>query len=288
MNEQQLADLFSEQIDRLLAGEPVVSPPAAGNLQELFTLGQQLAQVSFQPSPLAQAAFQSQLVAWFGPANGGLFTAILGTPRLLLLAITGALVGIGAGLGLVTLVGSLFTGTPLFNTNEHLPGPQSTGLPPQTITRPVSSPPPATGRPASATPPGTRPAPTASMGDRLPSAAPSLGDTLPSATPTPTTTVDPAGEDQIGDGSGNGSDSNNNGDDGYSDAGKPQGNVTNPGDHDRGHGNEPDGYDEDNPGNSSGPAHEEREDNGQGNSGGGSRGGGNQSSGSKGGGKKEK
>jgi hypothetical protein len=71
MNEQQLADLFSQQVDPLLRGEPSNLPsPGNEGLQELISLADELSRVQFQASPTAQAAFQSQLENWFGPTSG--------------------------------------------------------------------------------------------------------------------------------------------------------------------------------------------------------------------------
>jgi len=238
MNEQQLADLFSEQLDQILAGKTVAAP--VEELSGLLTLGQQLTQVRFQASPAAQAAFQGQVASWFGSAGG----AGLGLPKGLLMAL---LMAVGTGIGLVALVGSLLSGNLLTNSGGQMPEkslpvlatPVETSLPIET--------PPATSIPA---PPTNESVTTSSEGDTLPSFS-TLGDTVltgtvsatvtrtqdiflvPSVTSTitPTTTMtdnQPTGE------------------------GEDEGGPAVKDDHDRGHGNDPDGVDEDNPGNSSG------------------------------------
>jgi len=76
VNEQQSADFFSEQVGRLLRGEPTLPAPAGDEgLQDILGLANELAEVRFQASPGAQAAFQQQLEGWFGPKHTG------GAPR---------------------------------------------------------------------------------------------------------------------------------------------------------------------------------------------------------------
>lgn len=70
MNEQGLADRFSQQVDHLLGGEPPTVSPGDEGLRELLSLAEELARVGFQASPAAQAAFQGQLERWSGPTNG--------------------------------------------------------------------------------------------------------------------------------------------------------------------------------------------------------------------------
>lgn len=70
MNEQEVADFFSEQVDRMLGGQMPGILPEEGTLQELLTLAEQLAQVEFQASPAGQAAFQNRLATWFSPTQG--------------------------------------------------------------------------------------------------------------------------------------------------------------------------------------------------------------------------
>lgn len=105
MNEQQLADLFSEQLDRLLEGEASTLPPEAGELQELLEIiGQPISQVQFQASPTAQAAFQSQLTGWFGPVNGAIPMTILGLTKAWFVTILITIITVVFGGGLVALV----------------------------------------------------------------------------------------------------------------------------------------------------------------------------------------
>jgi uncharacterized membrane protein YgcG len=105
MNEQQLADLFSEQLDHLLQGEASMLPPEAGELQELLEIiGQPISQVQFQASPTAQAAFQSQLTGWFGPANGGVPMTILGLTKAWFVTILITIITVGLGGGFVALI----------------------------------------------------------------------------------------------------------------------------------------------------------------------------------------
>lgn len=63
MNEQQLADLFSEQIDRILQGETSHVAPDIDDLQELLELGNQILQTKFQVGSAIHAVFQSQLAS---------------------------------------------------------------------------------------------------------------------------------------------------------------------------------------------------------------------------------
>lgn len=105
MNEQQLADLFSEQVDRLLQGETPTLPDEAGEVPELLDLiGQPISKIQFQPSPTAQAAFQSQLTGWFGPLNGGSDMAILGLSKVWFITILISIVTVVIGTGLIAVV----------------------------------------------------------------------------------------------------------------------------------------------------------------------------------------
>ncbi|MBE7555900.1 MAG: hypothetical protein HS126_33015 [Anaerolineales bacterium] len=105
MNEQQLADLFSEQLDRLLAGEAIDLPAEAGDLPELLEIiGQPTTQTHFQASSAVQAAFQSQLVGWFGLANGGTPMAILGLSKIWLISIVIAVITVITGAGIIAVI----------------------------------------------------------------------------------------------------------------------------------------------------------------------------------------
>jgi hypothetical protein len=100
MNEQELADLFSEQLDRMLLGEEVTVPAEAAELNELLSLGQQFSQVQFTAGSAATAAFQGQLTTWFGM---GMSAAGAGIPKSLLIGL------IIAATALTGLVGGLLT-----------------------------------------------------------------------------------------------------------------------------------------------------------------------------------
>jgi hypothetical protein len=270
MNEQQLADLLSEQVDQLLAGQ---SPPdfqGPAELSELLTLGQEMSQLSFQPGPAAQAAFQAQLTGWFGAPGGGLATILPGTPKTWLVSFVAAVTLVGAGLG---LIGLLRSDSPRVETEESIEAPVTvellaTNTPLPTEAKEAAS-------PEATAEPGPPSGNGSTVKDSLPTAAPSLGDTLPTSIPSPEPTVEetdepappspaslPAGSPADGE---------------HSDTDDP---TNSPGDHDRGHGNDPDGVDEDNPGNSSGLP--DQENGGNSNSGGNN----NQGGGNKGGGKK--
>lgn len=312
MNEQQAADLFSAQLDRMLQGQEVVLPADAGDLQELLGLGQQFTQFNFQANPAAQAAFQSQLVSWFGP-NAGRLT-ILGIPKGLFIGLSMAVIMIGTSIGLA-LIAVPFLGDTIFDSQERLV--------PQTTKPPVSAPLEVPELPASSTPEGieqpdadaseasepkvpatpadTIPTTTSSTGDTIPKPSLhdtvpsdpfSLGDTIPSVPPSPTATDDSDAEVEIGE------DESISGDPDSGDTGSTA--PPKDGHDDRGHGNEPDGYDEDNPGKSSGLPDKDGDDLGKGGNQGGSSpgrgneggssggdrgGGGDGNSGDKGGGK---
>ena len=60
MNEQYTADLFSEQLDRVLVGQDPVLASEFGDLEELLSLGEQMSQVNFQPNDAMQPAHRSQ------------------------------------------------------------------------------------------------------------------------------------------------------------------------------------------------------------------------------------
>jgi hypothetical protein len=319
MNEQQAADLFSAQLDRMLQGKEVVLPADAGDLQELLGLGQQFTQFNFQANPAVQATFQSQLVSWFGP-NAGRLT-ILGIPKGLFIALSMAVIMIGTSIGLA-LIAVPFLGDTIFDSQERL-APQTTkppaSAPLEVPELPVSGTPEGVEQPdtdsaevsepeAPPTPGDTIPTTTSSMGDTIPkpslhdsvpSAPFSLGDTIPSVPPSPTATDDgDAGVDIGDDESISGDPDDSTADSGDTDS-DDTGSSAPPkdGSDDRGHGNEPDGYDQDNPGKSGGLPDKDGDDLGKGGSQGGSspgRGnegdssGGDRGGGDKGGGKEGK
>ncbi len=126
MNEFQFADLFSEQIDRMLQGERPEGVSNVDDLQELLELGKHISQTQFQASTATQAAFQSQLTGWFGIANGGSPMTILGLSKAWFISIIVTTVAIVIGGGFIAvIVSTLF----IFGSSSQLPP-----LPPITTT----------------------------------------------------------------------------------------------------------------------------------------------------------
>lgn len=131
MNEQQLADLFSEQLDRLLEDEPTSFPSEAGDLPELLEIIRQpTTQTHFQASTAAQAAFQSQLAGWFGlAANGGTAVTILGLSKVWFITIVIAIITVVAGTGIIAVIATsifIFTGRPVAHVPARTPTAQGT------------------------------------------------------------------------------------------------------------------------------------------------------------------
>jgi hypothetical protein len=271
VNEQQIADVFTQQLDRMLLGQEPALAAEFSDLQELLTLGEQISRVNFQPDAAMQTAFQSQLATWFGSAPNGVAT-LLGSAKIWLLIISTVVV-IGAALGLAGLPGTLFDSSG--SQPDELPIIDAEGLPTvapfstiEAIGLPGPGGPVDTAPPASATP-AIEPTKavstqgdiikptTSSLGDTLPTAPPSLGETLlqPTAVPTATQEVDLTAGETV-----------NGGDRSGQEAGEAPAAGT---DDDRGHGNEPDGYDEENPGVSEGIPDEGGTEPGQGSSSGG-------------------
>ena len=274
-------------------------PPEASDLQQLLTLGQQFAQINFEANPATQAAFQSQLATWFGSKIGH-GTALLGIPKTFI-GLSVVAITVGTGLALA-LVAASFLGIIDFDSNSLLI--PDTAEPPASapLEAPESAPastaenvkpsdletPQATGPPPSATPVNTRSAPPSSLGDTLPGAPSSLGDTIPSTSPSPQDPIPLATSVPITTSNGSIVD---NGDGGNTDSSDTGGDTTKTNPDDKGHGNEPDGYDPDNPGQSSGVPDKTGDDGGSnlgrggggGSSGGGSSGGGSGGSSDKGG-----
>ena len=288
MNEQEWAQLLSEQLDEMLEGEAVDFSTVVDELQGPLQLGQQLATVDFPPSSAAEVAFESQLANWFGPSVGPAFpTTGLTKTGFVNYAIIGL---IGVGLGGLLLLGSLLwsgSGEEVTPAATLLPTKQETMSESPTLGRPIND------NTATVTPMAS---PTTAETVAAPQATTSLGDTIqlkPTTTVSdtlPTTTLTPpadplapatsGSDEQTGDETNADQDvssGDETGDSSETDSGPT-------GDHDRGHGNDADGIDDDNPGNSTGLP-----DNGGGNpspgdfsqgNGGGSSGNGGQSGGS--------
>jgi hypothetical protein len=133
MNKQQLADLFSEQVDHLLHGESTDIPANTEDLQELLDfIGQSTMQNQFQAGPVAQATFQSQLAGWFGLGNGGAPMTILGLSKTWFISIVIVIITLVTGTGIISIIAtSIFvynvSGLPLTPTTE--PTAEPTGEP---------------------------------------------------------------------------------------------------------------------------------------------------------------
>jgi hypothetical protein len=262
MNEQQLADLFSAQIDSMLQGHQPVAPAGVADLQPLLALGQQFSQINFQPGATAQAAFQAQLSAWFGPVNGSVATAAWGLSKTLWLPLMAAAITIGAALGVVLLAslpGSWVDFQQQIAPEATQESPEMPAPDNREATAAPSALPPTNGTVLG----GDMVSPSSSSkGDTLSPTASSLEDTLPSqpvleeSAPLPTSELTPTATAEIAQGVGDeGGESTSDGD-----SNNDSGDGSAPtGDHDRGHGNDADGFDEDNTGNSDGLP-----DNGQG------------------------
>jgi hypothetical protein len=123
MTEQQLAELFSERVDRLLQGHSADLPPEAADLAELLALVQPAAKTQFKVNPGAQAAFEQQIATWFGGVYGGSTMTILGLSKMWFISLMIVVVLIsGAGfIGLVT------TGLFVFSTVALAPASPTAG-----------------------------------------------------------------------------------------------------------------------------------------------------------------
>ncbi|GAB4456928.1 MAG: hypothetical protein Kow0031_37950 [Anaerolineae bacterium] len=259
MNEQQLADIFSEQLDLLLNEQPVTLPAEAAELQELLGFGQQFAGVQFQPSAAAQAAFQGQLATWF-PTGAGISGAaaasVLGIPKNLVVILLVS----GSGLGLAALLG--LAGLMWGDIEPPITEPQPPAQLAPTINAPAETAPaappadensnpksqrggdqlPGQGRDNSAGDTINAPKP-ASTGDTLPVQQPVVSSTE-TLTPTTSPVITPGMVTNPPSGGGDSGDSG--------DSANSSDPATGGGDDDRGHGNDPGGFDPDNPGNSTG------------------------------------
>jgi hypothetical protein len=224
MNEQEAADLFSEQVDCLLRGETPPVPSGDDELQGLLTLAKELSHARFQPSPAGQAAFQSQLGDWFGATpegtssgpktgrwnmmSGKLFALILSIFITVVTAVATVVIAI------VVVVHGVFSGTP------RTPTPIPDTLPPSPTVVATSS------LTSTVVPTGTL----------TPTITPLPGSIDTIETITVVVTVDIRGDDLIP------------GQPPGGDGGHHDGHDEDSGDHNRGHGNDPDHHDEDNPG----------------------------------------
>jgi hypothetical protein len=226
VNEQQLADLFSKQVDHLLGGEAIPRSAAPESFHELLSLAKDLSQVQFRTSPAEQVAFQSQLDDWFGPTRGptaprpkfGRWDMLSGKLIVLIVSIT---------VTLVTTLASIIVAIVIIIRGVI------SGPPPQT---PVPAP---TVSPIVTTQPALTPtvAPTDMLTPTV-TVAPTLAATIDNIEAiTVVVTVELEVDDLV--------------------PGLPPGDEGDQddhddnqccGDHDRGHGNDPDHHDEDNPG----------------------------------------
>ncbi|HMR65976.1 MAG TPA: hypothetical protein PKE64_18360 [Anaerolineae bacterium] len=108
MTEQQLADLFSDQVDRLLQGQRAELPPEAADLAELLALVKPATKTEFRVNPATQMAFEQQITTWFGEAPGGSTMTILGLSKTWFISIL-VVVVLVSGTGFIGLItASLF------------------------------------------------------------------------------------------------------------------------------------------------------------------------------------
>lgn len=103
MTEQQLADLFSDQVDRLLQGQRAELPPEATDLAELLALVQPTTKTEFRVNPATQMAFEQQITTWFGEAPGGSTMTILGLSKTWFISIL-VVVVLVSGTGFIGLI----------------------------------------------------------------------------------------------------------------------------------------------------------------------------------------
>jgi len=105
MNEQEQADRFSAQIDRLLQGDRFDLSAESEEIVELLNLGKHLAQTNFQATTMAQAVFQHLLSTWFGLTNGGsTMMTILGLSKAWIITIFTAVTVVVVGTGIIVIV----------------------------------------------------------------------------------------------------------------------------------------------------------------------------------------
>ncbi len=239
-NGQQSADLFSEQVDRLLRGESPTPPSSVDDassvdegVDELLSLADELSQVSFRASPAAQATFQNQLDSWFGPTSGprtsGPRSGRRDTMSGKLIALTVSIL-VTVTTGAVALVITI-----LVVIRMVIPGPLTeTPTPTPTDTLPATT-------EAIDSEPTSTPVPSDTvMATEVPSATiPSTIDTIDAITVVITIEIEiddlVPGMPSYGGGDHDDDDDDHDHDDDYHDD-------------NRGHGNDPDHHDEDNPG----------------------------------------
>lgn len=106
MTEQELADRFSDQVDRMLEGQPPEVTAEVDDLADLLSLSEQLTQTQFQAGPAAQAAFLDRLADWFGHAmNGETPMTLFGLTKSWLISIIAVIIIAAGGIGIIVLVG---------------------------------------------------------------------------------------------------------------------------------------------------------------------------------------
>ena len=228
MNEEQLADILAQHLDALLAGE-ALPESIPDEIAHLWPVAQELADSAPAPRLEFGLSLKERLQESISGSNGtaGAGSSFVGT-HLPLFVIVGFLTLVT---GLALLIGAVFFGIPrlvIFEEASPMPPPVQTQQVPVELTRPSISP--------SAIIELT---PTNAAIDSLSSPTPSATlvlDILPPITVTVETGVEIQLLPELAPGS-----STSGGDEDGGGGGRS-------GDHDRGHGNDPDHHDEDNPG----------------------------------------
>ena len=230
MNEDQLADILAEQLDALLAGQPLPAE-LPSEISELWPISQDLVGATPQPRPEFGPALKQRLLeSNLGPNGGGGSTGPGAGGYLPFIGLAGLLVFIVS----LAILGALWAGLfplNLFQQNSPpLPAPSTQTI--QTEATDLPAPPSPTLHPPTAT--GT-------AADSLPTIAPTptaVLDILPPITGTVESTEEIILPPDLVPGQSSSSDSDH-GDKGGSGSS---------GDHNHGHGNDADHHDEDNPG----------------------------------------
>lgn len=140
MNEQELADLFSEQVDRMLEGDMPNMAPESEELANLLNLGEHLSQAQFQVTPIAQAAFLSQIANWFGLSNGGSPMTIFGLSKAWLISIFVAVTVIVTGAGIIAIIVTRSVIVGPIASAPDTPTPTATDSPSDSDGRPTATP----------------------------------------------------------------------------------------------------------------------------------------------------